>query len=60
MLGVPCADSAVGGGASGGEGSGYAVGAIFEKGKAPEKVEGDLAGILIQRARALAAKKAAE
>lgn len=45
------------GGAAGGQGSGYAVGAIFEKGKAPERVEGDLAGILIRRARALAKEK---
>ena len=45
------------GGASGGEGSGYAVGAIFEKGKNPERVEGDLAGILSERARELAKKK---
>ena len=42
------------GGAAGGAGSGYAVGAIFEKGKAPQRVEGDLAGILIARARELA------
>lgn len=39
------------GGSAGGEGSSYAVGAIFEKGKAPEKVEGDLAAILIERTR---------
>ena len=37
-----------------GAGSEYAVGAIFEKGKAPQRVEGDLAGILIARARELA------
>lgn len=48
------------GGAQGGQGSGYAVGAIFEKGKAPERVEGDLAGILIRRARALALAKERE
>lgn len=45
------------GGAAGGEGSDFAVGAVFEKGKAPERVEGDLAGILISRARALAEKR---
>ena len=45
------------GGAAGGEGSQYAVGAIFEKGKAPQKVEGDLAAILIERARRLAKEK---
>ena len=45
------------GGAAGGEGSGYAVGAIFEKGKPSERVEGDLAGILIERARRLAQEK---
>ena len=33
---------------------------IFEKGKAPERVEGDLAGILIERARKLAEQKAAK
>ena len=42
------------GGAQGGQGSSYAVGAIFEKGKVPERVEGDLAAILIERARAIA------
>lgn len=47
------------GGSAGGEGSSYAVGAIFEKGKAPEKVEGDLAAILIERARRLAQERAA-
>ncbi len=47
------------GGLAGGEGSGYAVGAIFEKGCAPERVEGDLADILISRARELAKKKEA-
>lgn len=45
------------GGAQGGAGSGYAVGAIFEKGKQPERVEGDLAEILICRARALAQRR---
>ena len=45
------------GGAQGGQGSRYAVGAVFEKGKAPERVEGDLAAILIARARALAEKR---
>ena len=48
------------GGAAGGEGSRYAVGAIFEKGQAPVRVEGDLAQILIDRARALARRKATE
>jgi (E)-4-hydroxy-3-methylbut-2-enyl-diphosphate synthase len=32
-----------------GESGGYAVGAIFEKGKPPEKVQGDLAAILVER-----------
>ncbi len=45
------------GGAAGGEGSGYAVGAIFEKGKPPQRVEGDLAAILIARAREVAARR---
>ena len=44
-------------GKAGGEGADYAVGAIFERGKQPERVQGDLAGILIARARALAARK---
>ena len=35
----------------GGAGADYAVGAIFERGKPPERVEGDLAAILIARAR---------
>ena len=48
------------GGSAGGEGSSYAVGAIFEKGKAPEKVEGDLAAILIERTRRLAQERAAQ
>ena len=39
--------------AAGGQGGVYAVGAIFERGKAPERVEGDLAGELIARARRL-------
>ena len=42
------------GGAAGGEGGAYAVGALFEKGRPPEKVEGDLAGLLIARAREIA------
>jgi len=46
------------GGMAGGEGSEYCEGVIFEKGKAPEKVEGDLAGILISRAREMARIKA--
>ncbi|MCE5343792.1 MAG: flavodoxin-dependent (E)-4-hydroxy-3-methylbut-2-enyl-diphosphate synthase [Eubacteriales bacterium] len=32
----------------------YAVGAIFEKGKPPEKVEGDLAALLVERVRRVA------
>ena len=32
----------------------YAVGALFEKGRPPERVEGDLAGLLIARAREIA------
>ena len=39
------------------EGAGYAAGAIFERGKPPEKVEGDLAGELIRRARRIAQAK---
>ena len=46
------------GGKAGGEGSEYCEGVIFEKGKTSEKVEGDLAGILISRARELARLKA--
>lgn len=42
---------------AGGEGSTYATGAIFERGKPPEKVEGDLAGLLITRARKIAEEK---
>lgn len=45
------------GGAAGGEGSGYRVGALFERGKPPERVEGDLAGALIARAKELARAK---
>jgi (E)-4-hydroxy-3-methylbut-2-enyl-diphosphate synthase len=41
------------GGGAGGEGGAYAVGAIFEKGKPPQRVQGDLAAILIERARRL-------
>lgn len=37
---------------------GSAAGALFEKGKAPEKVQGDLAEILIIRAREMARDKA--
>ena len=43
--------------APGGEGGNYAVGAIFEKGKAPERVEGDLAAILIERALRIAKER---
>ncbi len=35
----------------------YQVGALFEKGKAPQRVEGDLATILIQRAHEIAKAK---
>ncbi len=45
------------GGSAGGEGSCYQVGAIFERGKAPVRVEGDLAGELIARAKELARAK---
>ncbi len=43
--------------AAGGEGGTYAVGAIFERGKPPQKVQGDLAGMLIERARRIAQEK---
>ena len=42
---------------AGGEGGSYAVGAIFERGKKPERVEGDLAAELIARAKRIIAKK---
>ncbi|MBP3542137.1 MAG: flavodoxin-dependent (E)-4-hydroxy-3-methylbut-2-enyl-diphosphate synthase [Clostridia bacterium] len=42
---------------AGGEGGDYAVGALFEKGKEPRKVEGDLAGILIARVREMARER---
>lgn len=45
------------GAAAGGQGGAYAVGAIFEKGKPPERAEGDLAAILIERARKIARAK---
>ncbi len=45
------------GGAPGGAGAEYAVGAIFEKGREPEKVEGDLAAILIERALQIARRR---
>ena len=45
------------GGAAGGQGGSYAVGALFERGKSPEKVEGDLAALLIERARRIAAER---
>ena len=54
------ADIGLAGGGLADEDEDYAVGAIFEKGKKPERVEGDLAGILVARARLLAEKKAAE
>jgi len=59
-IGLAGGGLSAGGGAQGGEGSGYAVGAIFEKGKTPERIEGDLAGILIARAREMAKRKAAQ
>ncbi|MEA4928209.1 MAG: flavodoxin-dependent (E)-4-hydroxy-3-methylbut-2-enyl-diphosphate synthase [Candidatus Limiplasma sp.] len=43
--------------AAGGEGGTYAVGAIFERGKPPERVEGDLAALLIERALRLIRQK---
>ena len=46
--------------AAGGQGGAYAVGAIFERGKPPVRVEGDLAGQLIARARSIAAQKAGQ
>ena len=42
---------------AGGEGGTYAVGALFEKGKAPRRIEGDLAGQLIARAREIARER---
>lgn len=42
------------------EGSGYSVGALFERGKAPQKVQGDLAAILIARALEIAKTKEEE
>ncbi|NLI21210.1 MAG: flavodoxin-dependent (E)-4-hydroxy-3-methylbut-2-enyl-diphosphate synthase [Clostridiales bacterium] len=45
---------------AGGAGGAYAVGAIFEKGKPPERVQGDLAGALIERARRIARERQAE
>jgi len=45
---------------AGGEGGDYAVGAIFEKGKPPQRIEGDLAGQLIERARRIARDKQTE
>ncbi|MDD3412226.1 MAG: flavodoxin-dependent (E)-4-hydroxy-3-methylbut-2-enyl-diphosphate synthase [Eubacteriales bacterium] len=46
-----------GGGLSEGR-EGYAVGALFEKGQAPQRVEGDLAAALIERARKISQEKA--
>ena len=43
------ADIGLAGGGLAEGGSGYAVGAIFEKGKPPERVQGDLAAQLIER-----------
>ena len=40
-----------------GKDSGYAVGALFERGKAPARVEGDLAEILVAHAREIAKAK---
>ena len=42
---------------AGGEGGTYALGALFEKGKAPRRIEGDLAGQLIARAREIAKER---
>jgi len=52
------ADIGLAGGGLAAEG-GYAVGAIFEKGKPPRKVEGDLAAILVERVKRLARERAA-
>lgn len=41
----------------GGEGGGYAVGALFERGKPPRRIQGDLAEQLIARAREIAIAK---
>ena len=43
-------------GIAGGDG----VGALFVKGQAPRKIEGDLAEILVQEVRQLAARREAE
>ncbi|NLO85746.1 MAG: flavodoxin-dependent (E)-4-hydroxy-3-methylbut-2-enyl-diphosphate synthase [Clostridiales bacterium] len=56
-IGIAGGGLSAAGGSAGGEGSSYGVGALFEKGKAPVKVEGDLAAILIARARELAKAK---
>lgn len=48
LAGGGMADS---GGFAGGEGSSYSTGVIFTKNGIPEKVEGDLASLLIQRAK---------
>ncbi|MEA5013948.1 MAG: flavodoxin-dependent (E)-4-hydroxy-3-methylbut-2-enyl-diphosphate synthase [Candidatus Limiplasma sp.] len=44
-------------GTDGGEAGSYAVGALFEKGKPPQRIQGDLAGQLIARAREIAKAK---
>lgn len=44
-------------GMAGGAGGGYDVGALFERGKPPVKVQGDLAGILIRRAKEIAEER---
>ncbi len=44
-------------GGDGGETNDYAVGALFERAAAPRRIEGDLAGQLIARARELAKAK---
>ena len=46
-----------GGGLAEGD-TGYAIGAIFEKGKPPERVEGDLSALLIERVWRLIREKA--
>ena len=52
-----CGGGRSAGGAPGGEGGSYCVGALYEQGRPPRRVSGDLAGELIRRARELAAEK---
>lgn len=56
-IGIAGGGLSAAGGNAGGAGSTYGVGALFEKGKAPVKVEGDLGAILIARAREMARTK---